>query len=135
MREDVNNLSTTGATAVAALTALLLVVASAQPPVNDPRCAGYDCSAVFIDSAVTDFALDASECDSLTCSDRCLSGPAWEPLLLELGCGNAERSNTLWFALGDWLSTQFPDQIFKILATEVLGYKVRSEHPNQLQQP
>ncbi|CUE73440.1 transmembrane protein, putative [Bodo saltans] len=93
----------------------------------DPRCADYTCDLTNTDPSNY---YDPSECDSDTCNSTCLTGfPEYEALLEELGVGTALRSSQpLYLPQTSWLSSQFPNQIFKILAMELLGYKNRSAY-------
>ncbi|CUI11829.1 guanylate cyclase, putative, partial [Bodo saltans] len=92
---------------------------------SDPRCAAYTC-----DLTQTDLSnyYDPSECDSDTCTSTCLANHSeYADLLAELGTGTALRNlEPLYLPMTNWLSSQFPNQIFKILAMEVLGFKTRS---------
>ncbi|CUI11832.1 receptor-type adenylate cyclase, putative [Bodo saltans] len=108
------------------LAVVLVVMAMASEVVQgDSRCDGYTCD--LSDTALSNF-YDPSECDSFTCTTTCLADrPEYEALLTSLGTGTALRSNTpIYLPTTDWLSAQFPQQIFKILAMEVLGFKTRS---------
>ncbi|CUG86464.1 Hypothetical protein, putative, partial [Bodo saltans] len=106
-------------------TVFALILFGAQSENSDSRCDGYTCD--LSDTASSNF-YDPSECDSFTCATTCLADrPEYEDLLTSLGTGTALRSNTpIYLPTTDWLSAQFPQQIFKILAMEVLGFKTRS---------
>lgn len=102
--------------------ALLLLYNSCAA--TDARCANKICD---LSTKDPNYYADTSECDSDTCTESCIANdPAFESLLKSLGTGTALREETIHLPQTNWLSAQFPSMIFKILATEVLRFRVES---------
>lgn len=99
----------------------MLAVCEAQPIPEDERCTGFDCTAAFHGEYIS-IAYDPSECDSATCTQKCLVEPEIQQKLRDHGMGQASRTRPIYLNEFDFLAGQFPSMIFKILAMEGMGY-------------
>ena len=66
---------------------------------------------------------DDSACLGTDCP-KCLVGPEWDARLKAMGKGDAARTFSPRFYVGDWLSTELVTTIASILAQDAMGFKV-----------
>lgn len=110
------------------LVMVLLASVALTQLVSDDRCASHVCvphKDVVIPKADSEFTTDPTTCAYETC-EKCLIGDDWDLRRAELGTGSATRNVNFSLVINDWLSAELTETTFRILAEEMMGYKLEA---------